>query len=134
MDALEAFATLGLENDASETDIKAAYRKLAKQWHPDVNKDPGAEETFRKINQAYDLLTKPHTAQQPSTVYNPFSNDLFNVFFGAPSRNFNRDNATKSASITIELEDISLQLAEEIAQMLAEKGYKVKGFSFSKQG
>lgn len=133
MDALEAFARLGLENDASEADIKIAYRKLAKQWHPDINKEPGAEEKFKEVNQAYDLLTKPRLSSKQPFKNNPFPNDLFEQFFGKQANNSHQSRATKSASITFELEDISPQLAEEIGQMLAEKGIKIRGYSFTKQ-
>lgn len=49
----DPFKILGVSRDASEEEIKRAYRKLAKQYHPDVNKEPGAEEKFKKIQNAY---------------------------------------------------------------------------------
>ncbi|MDD7693988.1 MAG: molecular chaperone DnaJ [Limosilactobacillus sp.] len=48
---------LGVSKDASEADIKHAYRRLAAKYHPDVNHAPGAEEKFKKINEAYDVLS-----------------------------------------------------------------------------
>lgn len=54
----DPYATLGVERTASEADIKKAYRKLAKELHPDRNKDnPKAAEKFSQVTQAYDLLT-----------------------------------------------------------------------------
>ncbi|MCB1839001.1 MAG: DnaJ domain-containing protein, partial [Alphaproteobacteria bacterium] len=51
------YKILGVEKDASSEDIKKAYRKLAMQHHPDRNKDnPKAEEKFKEVNQAYDVL------------------------------------------------------------------------------
>lgn len=50
---------LGLGKDASPEDIKSAYRKLAKQYHPDINKEPGAAEKFKEINEAYECLSDP---------------------------------------------------------------------------
>lgn len=50
------YATLGIVMSATEKDIKTAYRKLALQFHPDRNKDPGAEEKFKKIGTAYSVL------------------------------------------------------------------------------
>jgi curved DNA-binding protein len=47
---------LGVKPDASETDIKSAYRKLARKYHPDKNKDAGAEEKFKAINEANEVL------------------------------------------------------------------------------
>ena len=49
----DPFSILGVSRDASEDEIKRAYRKLAKQYHPDVNKAPGAEEKFKEIQNAY---------------------------------------------------------------------------------
>ncbi|KQM98254.1 DnaJ C-terminal domain-containing protein [Sphingomonas sp. Leaf25] len=54
----DPYATLGVARDASEADIKKAYRKLAKELHPDRNKDnKAASDRFSKVTQAYDLLT-----------------------------------------------------------------------------
>ncbi len=54
----DLYSELGVARDASEADIKKAYRKLAKELHPDRNKDnPKATERFSKVTRAYDLLT-----------------------------------------------------------------------------
>jgi len=54
----DLYSQLGVKRDSSEADIKKAYRKLAKQLHPDKNKDnPKASERFSKVTQAYDILT-----------------------------------------------------------------------------
>ena len=51
------YKTLGVERNASEKEIKQAYRRLARQYHPDVNKSSGAEEHFKEINEAYQVLS-----------------------------------------------------------------------------
>ena len=54
----DPYTLLGVSRSASEADIKSAYRKLAKELHPDRNKDnPQASEKFSKVTQAYDLLS-----------------------------------------------------------------------------
>src|SRR4051812_21762807 len=50
------YKVLGVDKKASHEDIKKAYRKLARKYHPDTNKDPGAEERFKQISEAYDVL------------------------------------------------------------------------------
>jgi len=53
----EYYETLGIGRDASDDDIKAAFRKLARQYHPDVSKEDGAEEKFKEVNEAYGVLS-----------------------------------------------------------------------------
>ena len=51
------YEILGVPRDASPEDLKAAFRRLARQYHPDVNKSPDAEERFKEINEAYAVLS-----------------------------------------------------------------------------
>ena len=53
------YKVLGVDKKASQDEIKKAYRKLARQYHPDTNKDAGAEERFKQISEAYDVLGDP---------------------------------------------------------------------------
>src|ERR687893_1474305 len=53
------YKTLGVDKKASQDDIKKAYRKLARQYHPDTNKDSGAEDRFKEVSEAYDVLSDP---------------------------------------------------------------------------
>lgn len=50
---------LGVTKSASSSDLKSAYRKLALKWHPDRNKEAGAETKFKEINEAYEVLSNP---------------------------------------------------------------------------
>jgi molecular chaperone DnaJ len=52
---------LGVARDADPDTLKRAYRRLARQYHPDVNKDPGAEDRFKEIGRAYEVLSDPQT-------------------------------------------------------------------------
>ena len=51
------YEILGIPRDASDEDIKKAFRKLAFQYHPDHNKEPAAEEQFKQVNEAYKVLS-----------------------------------------------------------------------------
>lgn len=53
------YETLGVSRDASQQDIQQAYRKLARTYHPDLNKDSGSEEKFKQISEAYEVLRDP---------------------------------------------------------------------------
>ena len=59
--ARDYYETLGVSRDASNDDLKRAYRRLARKYHPDVNKEPGAEERIKEINRAYEVLSEPET-------------------------------------------------------------------------
>ncbi|XP_010531365.1 PREDICTED: chaperone protein dnaJ A6, chloroplastic [Tarenaya hassleriana] len=51
------YSVLGVSKNATKSEIKSAYRKLARNYHPDVNKDPGAEQKFKEISNAYEVLS-----------------------------------------------------------------------------
>ena len=53
------YATLGVERGASDEDIKKAYRRLARKYHPDVSKETNAEEKFKDVSEAYETLRDP---------------------------------------------------------------------------
>ena len=61
------YEILGVQRSASNDDLKAAFRQLARQYHPDVNKAPDAEERFKEINEAYAVLSDP-TSAPPTTA------------------------------------------------------------------
>ena len=59
MEYKDYYKILGVERNASQDDIKRAYRKLARTYHPDVNKDAGAEAKFKDAGEAYEVLKDP---------------------------------------------------------------------------
>ncbi|OKH23966.1 molecular chaperone DnaJ [Chroogloeocystis siderophila] len=59
--ARDYYEILGVSRDADKEEIKRAYRRLARKYHPDVNKEAGAEERFKEINRAYEVLSEPET-------------------------------------------------------------------------
>lgn len=67
------YDVLGVSKNADEKEIKSAFRKLAKQYHPDINKEPGAEEKFKEIGEAYAVLSDPEKKKQ----YDQFGHEAF---------------------------------------------------------
>lgn len=59
MEYKDYYATLGVQRTANADDIKRSYRKLARKYHPDVSKEPNAEEKFKEVQEAYEVLKDP---------------------------------------------------------------------------
>jgi curved DNA-binding protein len=87
------YAALGVARGASAEDIQRAYRKLARQYHPDVNKDPGAEEKFKEVSEAYDVLSDPDTRRR----YDAFGPDFRQVPEGVDPEAWRRARAGATA-------------------------------------
>ena len=114
------YAVLGVARDASDDDLKKAYRKLARQLHPDVNPDPAAQERFKAVTTAYEVLSDPQKRQVvdlggdplstgPGSAGSPFSTgfgglgDIMDAFFGGGARG-PRSRARQGADALIRIE------------------------------
>ncbi|MEA3330863.1 MAG: DnaJ C-terminal domain-containing protein [Campylobacterota bacterium] len=94
------YKTLEINEGASESEIKKAYRKLARQYHPDVNKDPSAEDKFKEINSAYEILSDKEKKRQ----YDQMGD---NMFGGQNFSDFSRSHGSQGSA---DLDDILRQM------------------------
>jgi len=112
------YKLLGLHRSASEQDIKKAYKKLSRKYHPDKNKEPGAEEKFVQVAHAYEVLSDPEKKNiydrhgeeglkmhegQGGGYHDPF--DVFQNFFGGGGR---RRNEARKGPTTMSEFEVSL--------------------------
>jgi curved DNA-binding protein len=88
-DRRDFYEILGVPRTATQDEIQRAYRKLARQHHPDVNSDPGAEDRFKEISEAYDVLSDPQTRRR----YDAFGPDFRQVPEDVDPEAFRRSRA-----------------------------------------
>ena len=86
MAAQNYYEILGVKRTASADEIQRAYRKLARKWHPDVNTEPGAEDRFKAISEANEVLSDPDMRKK----YDAFGEDFRKVPDGTDPSMWNR--------------------------------------------
>lgn len=116
------YVTLGVSRDASPEEIKRAYRRLARELHPDTNPDPQAAERFKDVSRAYEVLSDPKKRRNydmfgdekaaGAAGFSDFGgiSDLFSTFFGGTGAGRTRTGPERGADVLTEVE-ISLEEA-----------------------
>jgi molecular chaperone DnaJ len=126
MDKRDYYEVLGVSKSASKDEIKKAYRKLSKKYHPDINKEPGADEKFKEVKEAYEVLSD----DQKRAQYDQFGHtdpnqgfggadfggfggfeDIFSTFFGGGGTrrrdpNAPRQGADLQYTMSLNFEDV----------------------------
>src|SRR5215469_15490833 len=113
------YEVLGVSRNASDDEVKRAFRRLAKQYHPDANKEQGAEARFIEINEAYEVLSDQqkraaydrygHAAAAGSmggagfADFSSFSTDIFEMFFSGATGTQRRSGPQRGADLRYEL-------------------------------
>jgi molecular chaperone DnaJ len=145
MGAGDYYEILGIPRNADDKEVKKAYRNLARKYHPDVCKEPGAEEKFKKINEAYSVLSDAQKKGQYDTMgHDTYTNaskgsytggghggggfsadfsgfgDIFDFFGGGQRRSGPQSGADLLMRIQIRLEDAVSGMNREIEVMHTE--------------
>jgi molecular chaperone DnaJ len=146
MGAGDYYETLGIPRNADEAEVKKAYRNLARKYHPDVCKEPGAEEKFKKINEAYSVLSDEQKKRQYDNMgHDTYTNaskgsysggggfggggfsadfsgfgDIFDFFGGGQRRSGPQPGADLLMRIQIRLEDAVVGMDRDIEVMHTE--------------
>lgn len=110
------YETLGVKRDATQEEIKKAYRKLARELHPDVNPSEEASEQFKLVTHAYDVLSDPEERQRYDMGganggfggFGGFGENIFNTFFGEGFRGGPRSRSERGDDALIRV-DVTLQ-------------------------
>jgi len=125
------YKILGVARDASPEEIKRAYRRLAKQWHPDVNKSPEAEAKFKEINEAYESLTSKRTL---NGTFDPF--DVFFREFSSFGGIFSGQNINviRTRRISLSVDWLTMILGGEIVVNLDGERITLKAPPLSQAG
>ena len=136
----DLYGTLGVARDATPDDVKRAFRKLAMEFHPDRNKEEGAEARFKQINAAYEVLSDPekrarydrfgaagigNAGAQGFTGHDGFGGfgDIFDAFFrGTASRRAGpQPGSDLRATMTLSLEEAVFGVEQEIVYQRTER-------------
>jgi molecular chaperone DnaJ len=134
--AEDLYGILEVQRGADEGEIKKAYRRLARQYHPDVNKDPGAEDQFKKVQRAYSILSDSQKRAQYDQFgvtddtpagggggFEGFSSggfdDIFDVFFGGGGGRRSRQQGPRRGDdlrydLEMTLEEAATGISKEI--------------------
>ena len=125
----DLYDTLGVNRDSSFDEIKKAYRKLAREYHPDVNPDPSVKDKFKEITAAYEVLSDPTKRQKYDLGGDPFSQfggaqnfgfgDIMDAFFGGGGNRGPRPRARAGQDaligVELDLEEIAFGCEKELA-------------------
>lgn len=148
MSKRDYYEILGISKDSKKEDIKKAYRKLVKKYHPDVNKEKGSDEKFKEVQGAYEVLSDDskrkaydqygHAGTEgfnPGGGFNGYSSyggtpfdmgDIFNTFFGGDMGGFGFDFGQRQSARSNAGEDLRYRIKMSFDEAMRGVEYEIK--------
>ncbi len=116
MEFKDYYQTLGVERGADQKAVSAVYRKLARQYHPDINKSAGAEERFKEINEAYQVLGDKEKRARYDQMYEVYQRGGMNweQIFGGGAGPWQQQPGPEGWTVTVEGADLEDLLGGDI--------------------
>ncbi|MEV6894765.1 DnaJ C-terminal domain-containing protein [Kribbella sp. NPDC051137] len=117
------YEVLGLRPDAASGEIQSAYRKLARTYHPDINKEPEAEERFKQISEAYDVLSDPELRKR----YDAIGHDFRRASDGVDAETWARAGTTGTGASSgtggrVWFDEVGIDLDDHFGDMFGSRG------------
>lgn len=120
---VEYYQILNLDPNCSDEELKSSYRKLAKKWHPDINKDPEATDRFKEVQNAYENISSFRNRRD---IFNPFE-AMFN--FRQTQNNIWEHFMNRSSSnikVELEFDSLSNEDSNRLLDLLRKEGFNFK--------
>lgn len=121
MNIINCYQILGVEPDCSDKDLKTAYRKLARKYHPDINKEPDAADKFKEVQTAYDSICN---FKQQRNIFDPLD-FMFNFSHQNIWRNI-MDKPSSNIKIELEFDSLSNEDSNRLLDILRKEGFNFK--------
>jgi curved DNA-binding protein CbpA len=131
MNVSKCYEVLGVSPDCSDKELKSAYRKMARKWHPDINKDENATEKFKEVAKAYESLSL-FRQNGGKAYYDPINSIFENIFTTHSFWDFTRHSNTNCVKVELEFDTLSDNDLNRLLGILRKEGFDIRRSSMIK--